>query len=77
MPNNTLFFSPEQINLIPFYYVQDVYQKPAGIRLHKRHNQQKSDCSKGEQSWGSELHSEPLSIGFRGQGPLRKVFGSR
>ena len=24
-PNNILFFSAEQINLMPFYYVQDIY----------------------------------------------------
>ena len=27
MPNNILPFLAEQMNFIPFYYVQDVYQK--------------------------------------------------
>ena len=45
--------------------------------LRSKCNQQKSKCSKPQQSWGAWGCSEPLSMGFRGQSPLRKFLGSK
>ena len=54
VPNNILLFLAEQISLMPFYYVQDVYQKnQLGTRLvnKDRHDpRSKHDLKKSKPS---------------------------
>ena len=77
MPNNMLLFLAEQINLMPFYYVQDVYQKSQlRTRSDKRHMIPEVNIISGKASvasvngarWGGLVRTLSPSAGILGEG---------